>query len=95
MAKAKSKKKVPPARTPDAPADQLRPALDAFDRGAYHEARPLLATRAEASDASDSERRMARMFIAATGFEKGTLLAGLACLGLYGLVVLVALAKQP
>lgn len=82
-------------KTPAAPADGLRPALDAFDCGAYHEARPLLAERAAASDASDSERRMARMFSAATSFEKGTLLAGLAALGLYGLVLLVALAKQP
>lgn len=96
MAKAKTKKKAggsSPASS-EAP-DPLRPGLDAFARGAYPEARALLGARAEASDASESERKMAERFIAATKLERGTLLAGLACFGLYALVIVVTLFKQP
>lgn len=75
--------------------DLMRPALDAFARGAYDEARTLFASRASATDASDSERKMAERFASATRFERGTLLAGLACLGLYLLVIAVTLIKQP
>jgi len=96
MAKSKSKKTAARSEAAKAAApDPMKPALDAFSSGAYGEARTLLSGRAGASDASESERRMAQRFFDATKLEKGTLLAGLACFALYALVILVSIAKQP
>lgn len=96
MAKAKNSKKAAQSETSKAGTpDPMRPALDAFSAGAYSTARAALKLRVDAPEASDSERRMAQRFFDATKLEKGTLLAGLACFGLYLLVILVTVAKQP
>lgn len=92
MAKSKGKKKK---GEPGGAPDPLRPALDAFSRGDYPEARRLFDEKIEDPDVSESEKGMARAFRDATGLEKGALWVGLGCLGLFLLVVLVTALKQP
>ena len=93
MAKSKAKKTKGEAQA--AGADRLAPALAAFERGDYPDARRLFDAQANDPDASEAEQRMAKKLRGATLLESGALYVGLACIGLYGLVILVGSFKQP
>lgn len=96
MAKSKAKKtKAATATKSEDSSDRLAPALAAFTRGDYPEARRLFDAQADSSEASEAEQRMAKKLRGATLLESGALYVGLACIGLYGLVILVANFKQP
>ncbi len=73
----------------------LAPAIDTFARGDYVAARQLFDEALADSDLSEENRQVARALKSSLGFDKGTLLVGLACIGLYLLVIFIAILKQP
>lgn len=75
--------------------DPLEPGLTAFDEGDYVEARRLLSVPGDDPDLSESQRQQARDMKAATQLERGALLVGLACIGLFLIAVLLTSLKQP
>ena len=93
MARSK-KKKDGGSKAPKTP-DPLGPGLTAFDDGDYVEARRLLEPLTEDSDLSSAQRQQAKDTVEATQFERGALLVGLACLGLFLFAVLFTALKQP
>jgi len=76
-------------------SSSLEPGLTALARGDYVQVRAQFAPVAEDPEVSESRRAEARRWIAATRVDRGTLLVGLACLGLFVLVIVVAILKQP
>ena len=70
-------------------------AVRAFARGDYARARVLLAHEAEDQSRPEGERARARELLDATKPERTALLAGLACIALYGLVALATALIQP
>ena len=73
----------------------LAPAIETFGRGDYVTARRMFDEALNDSDLSAENRQVAKALKGSLGFDKGTLLVGLACIGLYLLVILVAILKQP
>lgn len=89
---AKSQKK--PRKKTSQP-DVLGPALSAFRHGDYPEAREHLARLTEEHNLAEGEQKMASDFKRASRLEPGALWAGLACFGLFVLVIVIAGLKQP
>jgi hypothetical protein len=94
MAKGGKKKKDKggPHASPD---DPLHEALETFARGDYARARVMLDAKAHDPSLSEGQREEAEELYEATGFERGTLWVGLACLALLILVVVVTVLTQP
>ena len=91
MAKNKAKQKAK-QKAPAAPAVQ---GLEAFQRGQYPQAKAELGAVPQDNDRPEGERKLAADLLAATGVEKGARWTALACLALYGIIVLVTILKQP
>ena len=73
----------------------LSVAIDLFSHGDYVMARREFNAAIADPELSDENRQVATALRASLGFDKGTLYVGLACIGLYLLVILVAILKQP
>jgi hypothetical protein len=73
----------------------LSPAIDMFSRGDYVSARRMFDEALSDEELSEENRQVAKALRGSLGFDKGTLYVGLACIGLYLLVILVAILKQP
>jgi len=73
----------------------LSPAIDMFSRGDYVSARRMFDEALSDKELSEENRQVARALRGSLGFDPGTLYVGLACIGLYLLVILVAILKQP
>jgi hypothetical protein len=73
----------------------LAPAIDTFSRGDYVSARRMFDEAMQDKELSEENRQVAKALRASLGIDKTTLLTGLACIGLYLLVILVAILKQP
>lgn len=91
---AKQRKGVPPPVLSGAPKD-LEAGIEVFKKGDYARARNILGEKANDTLLSDGAREQARGLIAATRIERGTLLVGLACIGLFVLVIIVTAVMQP
>lgn len=91
MAKAKANKK----EAAQGANDPLGPGRDALLDGDYPSARSLLNAAAEDPSLSEADRAEARRLSKATGWDALTLKVGLACFGLFSLVILVTILKQP
>jgi hypothetical protein len=98
---AKKRKSQPKGETKEkgkraaALAGPISPAIDAFSRGDYVAARRLFDDALSDKELSEENRQVAKALRASLGFDAGTLYVGLACIGLYLLVILVAILKQP
>jgi hypothetical protein len=88
QAKGESKKSA-------ALAGPLSGAIETFSRGDYVKARRMFDDALADKDLSEENRQVANALKSSLGFDKSTLLTGLACIGLYLLVILVAILKQP
>ena len=87
MAKSvKGKKKTGGADLHLAPASD--PGKTAFLAGDFSTARGLLAQRAEDPNLSEAQRVEARKLLSAVVLDKGLVLVGLACLGLFAVAAL-------
>lgn len=102
MAKKGGGKKVDPVERRAAPVDtevrdrgSLGEALSTFVRGDYARARVLLAAKAEDTSLSEGARAQARQLLAATRPDRGAILTGLACVGLYLIVAVITSVFQP
>ncbi|MEM1022367.1 MAG: hypothetical protein AAGD10_12585 [Myxococcota bacterium] len=73
----------------------LEAGLQAVTQGDYIQARAEFGRVGVDEALSESRRAEATRWIAATRLDRGTLLVGLACIGLFLLVVGVAVLKQP
>jgi hypothetical protein len=73
----------------------LAPAIQMFSRGDYVSARRKFDEALADSELSEENRQVAKALRGSLGFDAGTLYVGLACIGLYLLVILVAVLKQP
>ena len=78
-----------------APAGPLAPAIQMFSRGDYVSARRKFDDALADTELSEENRQVAKALRGSLGFDAGTLYVGLACIGLYLLVILVAVLKQP
>ncbi|MGF1508503.1 MAG: hypothetical protein ACFB9M_03260 [Myxococcota bacterium] len=75
--------------------DALTPAEDAFKRGDYVAARTLAQSVGTDESLSDARKEDRDRLMRATRVDRMTLLVGLGCIVLFGLVVLVTVLKQP
>ena len=91
-AKAETKEKSKRAAALSGP---LAPAIETFSRGDYVSARRRFDEALEDKELSEENRQVAKALRGALGLDLGTLYVGLACIGLYLLVILVAILKQP
>ena len=73
----------------------LAPAIDMFSRGDYVSARRMFDEALADSELSAENRQVAKALRGSLGLDLGTLYVGIACIGLYLLVILVAILKQP
>ena len=89
MARPKKKKNA------GATADPLHDGMQAFDAGDYVAARKILKPFADDSELSEAQRQQARDTVAATWFERGALMVGLACAALFVIAVIFTSFKQP
>ncbi len=94
---AKSSKRASPSKKEASKGgpDPLKPAIDAFAKGDYIEARRKLDEKTKDPELSDAQREAAKSLISAMGIEKGTLMVGLACLVLLLTVIVVTTFSQP
>ena len=98
MAKKRKSAKAEPkekSKRSAALSGPLAPAIDTFARGDYVTARRLFDEALGDRELSEENRQVAKALKASLGLDKGTVLVGLACIGLYLLVILVAILKQP
>lgn len=71
------------------------PAIATFERGDYRAARSMLDERANDSSLEAGQRETARRLLDATRIDRTTLWVGLACVGLFLLVVVATRLTQP
>lgn len=92
MARSKKKKDASAQAKND---DPLHPGITAFDAGDYIATRRELIPRSGDPELSEAQRQQARDTVAATRFERGTVLVGLACMALFVIAVVFTSFKQP
>lgn len=95
MGKASKKKSDKDSAPPDPSVKSLGEAMVSFGKGDYITARMQLEDKAKDASLSDGARKEAEERIAATRLDKTTVLVGLACAALFGLVVLVTTVMMP
>ena len=93
--KRKAKDGKPESKRSAALSGPLASAIELFSKGDYVEARRMFDDALKDSDLSEENRQVAKALRGSLGLDKHTLLVGLACVGLFLLVILVAVLKQP
>lgn len=96
MAKQKKKKtKAGASKKKSSETGPLQPALDTFARGDYVAARRMFEGALADPELSEENRHVAKTLLQSIRIDLGTLYVGFACIGLYLLVILVGILKQP